>query len=229
VAVAEQAKRDYQRTQQLIGKGAITESELHKAIESAAVADAGLARADAAIIEGEQQVLAADKTLAYHQARLADTQITAPFDGLIVQRQRDPGDVVVPGSSVLQLVSLDQLWIRAWVDETEMAKIAIDQPARVVFRSEPDKSYRGEVSRLGKEADRETREFIVDVHVLELPKLGGRPARGGLCGDRTPRRRDPAAGCAGPLGRRRAGRFRQTWRSCRLAASQAGIAESREH
>ncbi len=170
VAVAEQAKRDYQRTQQLIGQGAITESELDKAIESAAVADAGLARADAAIVEGEQQILAAEKTLAYHQARLADTQITAPFDGLIVQRQRDPGDVVVPGSPILQLVSLDQLWIRAWVDETEMAKIAIDQPARVVFRSEPDKSYRGEVARLGKEADRETREFIVDVHVLELPK-----------------------------------------------------------
>lgn len=170
VAVAEQAKRDYQRTQQLISQSAITESELDKAVESAAVASAGLARADAAIVEGEHQVLAAEKTLAYHRARLADTRIAAPFDGLIVQRQRDPGDVAVPGSPILQLVSLEQLWIRAWVDETEMAKLGVGQPARVVFRSEPEKSYRGEVARLGKEADRETREFVVDVHVLELPK-----------------------------------------------------------
>jgi HlyD family secretion protein len=170
VAVAGQAKKEYQRIQQLISQSAITESELDKAVESVAIADAGLARTDAAIVEGQQQVLAAEKTLAYHRARLADTEITAPFDGLIVQRQRDPGDVVVPGSPILQLVSLEQLWISAWIDETEMADIDIGQPARVVFRSEPERSYPGEVNRLGKEADRETREFIVDVHVIELPK-----------------------------------------------------------
>lgn len=170
VAVAGQANKEYQRIQQLINQSAITESELDKAVEAAAVADAGLARADAAIVEGQQQVLAAEKTLAYHRARLADTEIAAPFDGLIVRRQRDPGDVVVPGSPILQLVSLEQLWISSWIDETQMAQIDVGQPARVVFRSEPERSYPGEVSRLGKEADRETREFIVDIHILELPK-----------------------------------------------------------
>ncbi len=170
VAVAGQAKKEYSRIQRLISQSAITESELDKAVESVAIADAGLARADAAIVESQQQVLAAEKTLAYHHARLGDTEITAPFDGLIVRRQRDPGDVVVPGSPILQLVSLEQLWISAWIDETQMAQIAVGQSARVVFRSEPERSYPGEVSRLGKEADRETREFIVDVHVLELPK-----------------------------------------------------------
>lgn len=43
------------------------------------------------------------------------------------------------------------------------------QPARVVFRSEPDRNYPGEVARLGREADRETREFLVDVRVQQLP------------------------------------------------------------
>ena len=42
------------------------------------------------------------------------------------------------------------------------------QTARVVFRSEPKRSYPGTVVRLGKEADRETREFVVDVRMLEL-------------------------------------------------------------
>lgn len=170
VAVAEQAKREHRRIEQLASQNVATESDLDKAVESVAIAEAGLARAEAAIIEGQQQVLAAEKTLAYHRARLADTQIAAPFDGLIVQRQRDPGDVAVTGSPILQLVSLEKLWIRAWIDETEMAQIGVGQPARVVFRSEPERSYPGEVARLGKEADRETREFIVDVHVLELPK-----------------------------------------------------------
>ena len=94
----------------------------------------------------------------------------APFDGLIVKRSREAGDVVVPGSAILTLISLEELWINAWVDETEMAKLAEQQTARVVFRSEPDLSYSGTVARLGREADRETREFVVDVRVLELAK-----------------------------------------------------------
>jgi HlyD family secretion protein len=156
--------------EQLVTQDATAESDFDKAVESTAIAEAGLARSEAAIVESQQQVLAAEKTLAYHRARLADTEITVPFDGLIIQRQRDPGDVVVPGSPILELVSLGQLWVSAWVDETEMAHIDVGQPARVVFRSDPERSYPGEVARLGKEADRETREFIVDVHVLELPK-----------------------------------------------------------
>jgi HlyD family secretion protein len=67
------------------------------------------------------------------------------------------------------LASMGEIWVSAWVDETEMARIHPDQPARVVFRSEAGKNYRGKVSRLGREADRETREFVVDVQVVTLP------------------------------------------------------------
>jgi hypothetical protein len=73
------------------------------------------------------------------------------------------------GSSVLQLVSLNEMWITAWVDETELARLAEHQPARVVFRSEPDIEYEGVVARVGREADRETREIVVDVRVERLP------------------------------------------------------------
>jgi len=170
LAVAAQAKREHARVQQLIVQNAVSQSELDKAVESVAVAEAGLARAQAAILEGDKEVIAAEKTLAYRHARLAETEIKAAFDGLIVRRQRDPGDVVVPGSPILSLISLEELWISAWIDETEMARLEVDQPARVVFRSEPDRSYPGRVARLGKEADRETREFVVDVYVLQLPK-----------------------------------------------------------
>jgi HlyD family secretion protein len=51
-----------------------------------------------------------------------------------------------------------------------MAALATGQPTRVVFRSEPDKGYSGTVARLAPLADRETREFLVDVTVKELPK-----------------------------------------------------------
>lgn len=169
-AVFAQAKTSHARIQALTERNVATKEELDKATELLSVAQADISRAEAAITEGQKELIAAEKTLEYHRARLADTEIKAPFDGLIVRRQRDPGDVVVPGSSILTLISTETLWISAWVDETEMSKLKVEQSARVVFRSEPSRSYSGNVVRLGREADRETREFIVDVRVLELPK-----------------------------------------------------------
>src|ERR1035437_7043733 len=94
----------------------------------------------------------------------------SPYDGLITRRDRDSGGIVVPGASILQLVATNEIWVSAWVDETAITGLKTGQPARVVFRSEPAQSYAGEVARLGREADRETREFVVDVRVKELPE-----------------------------------------------------------
>lgn len=165
-----QARRQNRTTQSLFVKNAATEDEAESTAEALAAAEATLSRSQAAITEGQNQLVAAEKTLEYQRARLADTRIVAPFDGLIVRRHRESGDIVVPGSAVLSLISTKELWGSAWVDETEMEKLAIGQTARIVFRSDPDRSYPGTVARLGREVDRETREFIVDVRVLELPK-----------------------------------------------------------
>ncbi|HLA85245.1 MAG TPA: efflux RND transporter periplasmic adaptor subunit [Thermoguttaceae bacterium] len=170
LAVLEQTKAEHLRSLALLPKQAISQSDMDKATADWKTAQAAVARAEAAIVEGHKQLIAAERNLAYRKALLADTIVVAPVDGLIVERQRDPGDIAVPGSAVLSLISTKELWITAWVDETEMSRVAIGQPARVVFRSEPDGAYRGEVTRLGRQADRETREFPVDVRVLELPK-----------------------------------------------------------
>lgn len=168
-ATLTQASSEHQRNVKLAAENAVPQSAVDKSLESLAVADAGVARAAFAVIEGRKQLVSAEKTLQFHQAQLADTQITAPFDGLIVKRQRDAGDIAVPGSPILTLISTEELWISAWVDETEMSRLLADQSTRVVFRSEPGREFTGKVFRLGREADRETREFVVDVRVLELP------------------------------------------------------------
>jgi len=170
LAVLEQTTAEHKRGLALLPKKAISQSDVDKVTSDWKTAQAGVARADAALIEGRKQLIAAETNLTYRKALLGDTEIIAPTDGLIVQRQRDPGDIAVPGSPILTLISTKELWITAWVDETEMSRVAIGQPARVVFRSEAAKAYRGEVARIGRQADRETREFPVDVRVLELPK-----------------------------------------------------------
>lgn len=169
-AVLESAQKDFERVHKLVASKTVSIEDGDKSIERLHIAEAGLLRAVAAQLEGRKQIATAERTLAYNEARLADTRVTAPFDGLIVKRYRDPGDIGVPGSPILMLVSTKEIWVSAWVDETEMSRLHQDQTARVVFRSESTKSYQGNVSRLGREADRESREFIVDVRVVNLPE-----------------------------------------------------------
>lgn len=168
-AVFEQARLHHARTKLLNERAAASLEDVEKAAEALAVAVADITRSEAAITEGEKELIAAERTLEYHRARFQDTRIESPFDGLILARHREAGDVAVPGSAILTLVSTDVLWISAWVDETAMAHLSEGQIARVVFRSQTDKTYPGKVVRLGKQADRETREFLVDVQLMQLP------------------------------------------------------------
>jgi HlyD family secretion protein len=169
LAVVKQAQLDHKRSSDLLTNQINAQADFDKAVEQLNVAQADVKRSQAAIAEAESQVVTAEKNLAYQRERLAYTQVLSPYDGLVVRRDRDPGGVVVPGGSLLQLISTNEIWVSAWVDETAMAGLAPGQPARVVFRSEAGKDYPGEVARLGREADRETREFLVDVRVKVLP------------------------------------------------------------
>jgi len=169
-AVLRQSQLDHQRATELLAGKIAAQADFDKTAEALHVAEADLKRAHAAIVEAERQVLTAEKTLLYQKEHLTFTEMRSPYDGLVTRRDRDPGGVVVPGSSVLQLVATNEIWVSAWVDETAMAALRTGQPAGVVFRSEAAKRFAGEVARLGREADRETREFVVDVRVRELPE-----------------------------------------------------------
>ena len=169
-AVLTQAQLDHKRMAELTSTRAVSQADADKAAEALRIAEADLTRSHAAIAESEGQILVAEKNLLFRKDQLAFTEIHAPYDGLIIRRDRDPGEMLVPGASLMQMISLDELWVSAWVDETAMPAIVVDQAARIIFRSEPGHGYPGKVSRLGRETDRETREFLVDVHAAELPK-----------------------------------------------------------
>ena len=169
-AVLQQAQLDHQRVADLITTRVAAQSDFDKAVESLRVAEADLKRSLAVIVEAQSLEFTAEKNLLYRKEQMAFTEVRSPYDGLVTRRDRDPGGIVMPGSSILQLVATNGIWISAWVDETAMTGLKVDQPARVVFRSKPAKSYVGEVARLGREVDRETREFVVDVRVKELPE-----------------------------------------------------------
>ena len=168
-AVLQQARLNHQRGVDLIATKTVAQSDFEVLVESLRVAEADLKRSQAVIVEAQSQVLTAEKDLLYRREQMAFTEARSPYDGMVTRRDRDPGEIVVPGASILQMVATNEIWISAWVDETAMTGLMVGQPARVVFRTEPAQSYAGEVARLGREVDRETREFVVDVWVKEAP------------------------------------------------------------
>jgi HlyD family secretion protein len=169
-AVLQQAQQDHQRFTELLAGRIAAQADFDKAAETLKIAEADLNRSRSAIAEALSQVFTAEKTLLYHKEHLSFTDILSPYGGLVIRRDRDPGGIVVPGSSILQLIDTNEIWVSAWIDETAISSLREHQPARVVFRSESSRSYPGEVARIGREADRETREFVVDVRVQPLPE-----------------------------------------------------------
>ncbi len=164
------ARAEIKRIREMHEQNAVSDSERDRGVERLGIAEAELERARVAKVEMERQVVKSEESLRFYQERLADTKIESPFDGLITLRSREPGDIVVPGGAIMQVISMEEMWVSAWVDESAISSLAVGQPARVVFRSEPGRSYAGAVTRLAPLADRETREFLVDVTVKDLPK-----------------------------------------------------------
>jgi HlyD family secretion protein len=169
-AVLRLARLENQRVADLWKSQVTAQADYDKSNEQLRVAEADLQRALAGIVEAERQAGAAEQSLLLHREQLDYTQIRSPYDGLVVRRDRDPGGVVVPGSSLLQLVDTNEIWVSAWIDETAAEVLSVGQPARVVFRADPSMNHVGELARLGRETDRETREFLVDVRVKSLPR-----------------------------------------------------------
>lgn len=170
IATNELSQKTFDRQAALIQRKAVSQEDVDTSKAALNVARADVARAEAAIAEGQKNLVAAEKNLQFYEMKLRDTRIPALFDGLIVKRNHEPGDIIVPGSNALSLISLKEMWVSAWVDETQMSKLQPGQSARIAFRSEPWRQYPAKVARVGKEVDRETREFVVDVNAISLPQ-----------------------------------------------------------
>ena len=106
----------------------------------------------------------------YYSSKLAETRLLAPFDGLVVRRNREQGAIVNPGVSIMDMIDTSEIWASVWVDEAAISLLVPGQKAQVVFRSLPAVRFPGKVRRTSRETDRETREYRVDVALDRLPE-----------------------------------------------------------
>jgi HlyD family secretion protein len=95
------------------------------------------------IAAAQAQLQAYEAALALARQELADTKLFAPADGVIQNRVLEPGDMAFPQTPAYTLALNDPVWVRAYVPETDLGKIAEGMAATVTTDSFPDKVYEG--------------------------------------------------------------------------------------
>lgn len=106
------------------------------------------------------------KELARWEELIRPTPLIAPVAGMIIARNVEAGQTVTSQDAVL--VMSDRLIIKAQVDETDMARIAVGQEARVMLDAYPDRRIPGRVDHIGYEAKTVNNVTIYEVDILPL-------------------------------------------------------------
>ena len=99
------------------------------------------------------QVAQAEAALAQARARLADTRIEAPMDGVVLRKNLEPGATANPGAPVLTLVDPSALWLRAFIPEVDLGRVRLGQAARVTVDAFPGQAFEGRVTEIASEAE----------------------------------------------------------------------------
>jgi len=84
---------------------------------------------------------------------LGYTVLRAPFDGVMLTRQAEVGEVMLPGTPVATLADIDHVWVRAYINETDIGRVRFGQPVTVTTDTYPGKRYAGRISAIASKAE----------------------------------------------------------------------------
>ena len=157
------------RKQELVGRQVTSMQAGEEAQRDEDVAKAELLVAQNDIEVAKAQLSDARAQLAYEKAILEQHTLLAPYDGLVIDRQKELGTVIKAGDPIFTLVAAGSIWALAYIDEARSGTIREGQPAEVRLRSLPHQAFPARVVRVGIESDRVTEERRVYVKCQQCP------------------------------------------------------------
>lgn len=139
----EKLKKDYERYQQLYREKSISESQMEQV---------------------QFQYLNAEAQLKIAEKQLEECRITAPFSGFVSSRTVEVGQVVSPGSPLMNLIDIGTVKVRIQVPEKEI--LAIKPGEEVIIKTEliPNEKYLGKIQNIGFKSD-ESKTFPAEIVV----------------------------------------------------------------
>jgi HlyD family secretion protein len=174
-AEATDATANLSRTRDLAAKGFLSAANVDTALAreqraqaavaaaraTLASARAAVASAQAGIASNRSSISAAQASSRNAQVAVDFTEIRAPFDGVVLTKNANVGDIITPFSSaagsqgaVVTMADMSTLEVEADVSESSVSKIKVGQPAEIVLDAIPDTRFRGSVARMVPTVDR---------------------------------------------------------------------------
>jgi len=175
----DQLQRDVTRSKDLLARNLISGQQAEQLASQ-------LAAADSRVELQKAQLQSAEAAVGVAQVTLENTNIRAPFDGTVLRKDAEVGEVVAPSvgggltrGAVVTMANLSTLEVEVDVNEAYIAQIRSAQPARIVLDAYPDSGYRGAVRQIVPTADRQRATVLVKVGITNpdsklLPEMAAR-------------------------------------------------------
>lgn len=87
------------------------------------------------------------------ETRLGYATLVSPLEGVVLSKNIEPGEYVSPGTPVITVGDLVNVWLRAYVNETDLGRVKVGQKATVTTDTYPGKRYEGRVSFISDKAE----------------------------------------------------------------------------
>jgi RND family efflux transporter MFP subunit len=175
------AAANLKRQKDLLAKDYISRLEYDSAEARYKMASAAVAGAEAAIRSNAAALQSAEVSLEY-------TFIRAPFDGVVLTKNADIGDIITPigaaaeaKAAVVTIADMDSLLVEADVSESNLRQVHTGQACEIQLDAFPDIRFRGQVHMIVPTADRTRASILVKVKFLDkdsrtLPEMSAKVA-----------------------------------------------------
>jgi HlyD family secretion protein len=127
------------------------EAKVREARESLALVKKGPRQEK--IDQARASLRAAEQALAQAQTRLDYSVVSSPLSGIVLSKNIEPGEVVSAGTPVVTVGEVSQVFLRAYINETDLGRVKIGQKVKVTTDTFPGKSYEGRISFLAPQAE----------------------------------------------------------------------------
>ena len=158
-----------ERRQELVQGGSVSVEAAQDAQSAYDMARAELAEAQSGLEVGRANLEQAKAQADLEEARLAKYALYAPYDAVVVSRNRELGSMLTQGEQLFTLVDPKTVWVLAYIDEAKAGQLQVGQPAEVTLRSLADRRFSGWVVRIDIESDRVNEERQVYVQCDDCP------------------------------------------------------------
>jgi len=169
------AEDDLKRTRGLAAQEFISPQAVDAAVTRSRAAEAASAAARAGLGTAQAGIAQARAQVKVQQVSHDSTEIRAPFDGVVLVKNANVGDLITPFSNasgslaaVVTMADLSTLEVEADVSESSVAQVRRDQPVEITLDAIPGMRFRGSVSRIVPTVDRAKATVMTKVRFEQL-------------------------------------------------------------